>query len=181
MIKNQDWKYWELHSTMGKMFAGFDEEGVLRQLDFLKEEEIPIITKTSEESKLPEYLKKLQTELDEYEKGQRQSFDIPIRAEGTSFAKLVWEELLKIPFGETISYGELAKIIGAKLDKEKMSAQAIGQAVGKNPIAIIIPCHRVIGAKGQLTGYAGGIDRKVALLNIENYKNIKNPNNIERS
>ena len=87
--------------------------------------------------------------------------EIPIRLNGSDFAVGVWEALRRIPYGETVSYGELARSIGCR------SAQAVGGAVGRNPVSIIVPCHRVIGADGSMTGYAGGIERKVALLRLE--------------
>ena len=86
---------------------------------------------------------------------------------GTQFQKIVWKILLEIPYGSTITYGEIAREAARRLGKLKMSAQAVGQAVGQNPISIIIPCHRVIGANGNLTGYNGGIDVKIKLLEIE--------------
>lgn len=85
----------------------------------------------------------------------------PIKLDGTAFQKQVWALLLEIPYGETVTYGNLAKKLGCK------SAQAVGGAVGKNPISILVPCHRVMGTNGKLTGYAGGIDKKEALLKIE--------------
>ena len=84
------------------------------------------------------------------------------------FRQCVWDFLCKIPYGETITYGDLAKKVAKKLNKSSMSAQAVGNAVGHNPISIIIPCHRVVGKNGNLTGYAGGIDKKIKLLEIEN-------------
>lgn len=94
--------------------------------------------------------------------------NVPIKPlEGTPFQKIVWKILLEIPYGSTITYGEIAKEAAGRLGKSKMSAQAVGQAVGQNPISIIIPCHRVIGANGNLTGYNGGIDVKIKLLEIE--------------
>lgn len=93
---------------------------------------------------------------------------VPIKPlEGTPFQKIVWKILLEIPYGSTITYGEIAREAARRLGKLKMSAQAVGQAVGQNPISIIIPCHRVIGANGNLTGYRGGIDVKIKLLEIE--------------
>lgn len=86
---------------------------------------------------------------------------------GSVFQKSVWEILLTIPYGETITYGEIAAQIAAQTGKQRMSAQAVGGAVGKNPIAVIVPCHRVLGKQKKLTGYAGGLDRKRALLFIE--------------
>lgn len=94
--------------------------------------------------------------------------NVPIKPlEGTPFQKIVWKILLEIPYGSTITYGEIAREVAGRLGKLKMSAQAVGQAVGQNPISIIIPCHRVIGANGNLTGYNGGIDVKIKLLEIE--------------
>ena len=86
----------------------------------------------------------------------------------TPFRKAVWEVMLTIPYGKTMTYGEIANIIAKEKGIEKMSAQAVGGAVGHNSISIIIPCHRVVGTNGSLTGYAGGIDRKVQLLKLEN-------------
>jgi methylated-DNA-[protein]-cysteine S-methyltransferase len=106
-------------------------------------------------------------QLREYFIGQRTAFDIPLDPQGTEFQKIVWQELLKIPYGQTISYGEQALRLG-----RPKAARAVGGANGKNPIGIIIPCHRVIGASGFLTGFAGGIETKRLLLKIEN----QNPN-----
>ena len=93
--------------------------------------------------------------------------EIPLDPEGTPFQKTVWRLLSEIPYGQTVTYGELARKAAALLSKPRMSAQAVGQAVGANPIAIIIPCHRCLGVKGNLTGYAGGLDLKRALLDLE--------------
>ena len=92
---------------------------------------------------------------------------LPLSPVGTEFQRLVWEILLAIPFGQTRTYGEIAKEVACRMNKDKMSAQAVGGAVGRNPISIIIPCHRVIGANGTLTGYAGGLDKKEWLLRHE--------------
>jgi len=101
--------------------------------------------------------------LDRYFKGENPDFrEIPIHLEGTDFSLKVLRILSSIPYGEVITYGEIAKMIDAK-----MSSQAVGRAVGHNPISIIIPCHRVVGAKGDLVGYSGGLDKKIALLKIE--------------
>ena len=87
--------------------------------------------------------------------------------EGTEFQKQIWNLLLTIPYGQTRTYGDIAREMAALSGKEKMSAQAVGQAVGRNPISILIPCHRVVGTKGQLTGYAGGLENKIWLLRHE--------------
>ena len=100
--------------------------------------------------------------LDMYFSGRDPGFTPKLRAVGTEFRKTVWEMLLNIPYGQTMTYGEIAAGIS-----ESMSAQAVGGAVGHNPIAIIIPCHRVIGSDGSLTGYAGGLDKKAYLLELE--------------
>ena len=112
--------------------------------------------------------KKVKNYLDDYFSGKIvDNINIPIELEGTDFRKKVWEILKNIPYGKTISYKEIADII-AKHTHKRMSARAVGGAVGHNPISIIIPCHRVLGSNGKMTGYAGGIARKVKLLQIQN-------------
>lgn len=107
-------------------------------------------------------LKEAEKQLAEYFSKKRTSFDLPLDPEGTEFQKKTWEILSKIPYGQTISYSEQAKLIG---DVKK--TRAVGMANSKNPLAIAIPCHRVIGKNGTLTGYAGGINKKKFLLNLE--------------
>lgn len=105
--------------------------------------------------------------LDAYFRGEDPKVAFALAPKGTPFQKIVWEILLTIPKGQTRSYGDIAREMALRTGKEKMSSQAVGQAVGRNPISIIIPCHRVVGARGQLTGYASGLDRKLWLLNHE--------------
>ena len=106
--------------------------------------------------------------LDRYFAGQAPDFrEIPLRLIGGSFRQAVWRCLCEIPYGEVTTYGAIAKRIAAEFGVETMSAQAVGGAVGHNPISILIPCHRVVGANGSLTGYAGGLDRKIRLLTLE--------------
>ncbi|WMC93060.1 methylated-DNA--[protein]-cysteine S-methyltransferase [Kineothrix sp. MB12-C1] len=93
--------------------------------------------------------------------------ELPLAPIGSEFRKSVWNILCEIPYGGTITYGDIAKKIAAEMNKETMSSQAVGGAVGHNPISIIIPCHRVVGANGSLTGYAGGLKTKVKLLELE--------------
>ena len=93
--------------------------------------------------------------------------ELPLAPEGSEFRKMVWEILCEIPYGNYTTYGEIANLVSARMGKEKMSSQAVGGAVGHNPISIIIPCHRVVGKNGSLTGYAGGIDKKIKLLEHE--------------
>jgi methylated-DNA-[protein]-cysteine S-methyltransferase len=101
-------------------------------------------------------------QLASYFRGERTRFDLPLSATGTAFQQRVWTELSAIPFGETISYAELARRIG-----NAKAVRAVGLANGRNPLGIVVPCHRVIGANGSLTGYGGGLDRKRALLEFE--------------
>jgi methylated-DNA-[protein]-cysteine S-methyltransferase len=101
-------------------------------------------------------------QLREYLAGERTDFDLPLRPLGNEFEQAVWAELRRIPYGETTSYGEIARRIG-----HPGGARAVGRANGRNPIAIVVPCHRVIGSDGSLTGYGGGLDLKRALLTLE--------------
>jgi methylated-DNA-[protein]-cysteine S-methyltransferase len=103
------------------------------------------------------------TQLNEYFAGERTTFDLPLRPEtGSAFEQRVWAELMRIPYGETASYGEIAARIG-----HPGKARAVGRANGRNPIAIVCPCHRVIGSDGSLTGYGGGLEKKRTLLDLE--------------
>ena len=122
--------------------------------DDSKKEELPIFVQTCHW-------------LDIYFTGREPDFTPRLKMNATPFRKAVWEVLLTIPFGKTMTYGDIAKLIAQKRGIAQMSAQAIGGAVGHNSIALIIPCHRVVGPKGKLTGYAGGLDKKVKLLRLE--------------
>lgn len=108
------------------------------------------------------------TQLDEYLNGDRTTFDLPTRTNGDAFQERVWAMLREIPFGETTTYGELAERLG-----NKALAQSVGQAVGHNPLSIIVACHRVVGSNGKLTGFAGGLKRKQRLLEIEEPETVK--------
>lgn len=105
--------------------------------------------------------------LDIYFSGREPDFLPPLRYDSTPFRKTVCEIMLTIPYGRTMTYGEIAAEVARRQGLEKMSAQAVGGAVGHNPVSIIVPCHRVVGADGSLTGYAGGIERKIVLLCLE--------------
>jgi methylated-DNA-[protein]-cysteine S-methyltransferase len=111
--------------------------------------------------KLPVFLQ-LRRELSDYFAGKRKSFDVKLAPEGTEFQKAAWMALTKIPYGQTRTYGEQAAAIG-----RPKAVRAIGAANGRNPIGVVVPCHRVIGANGTLTGYAGGLDKKEFLLKLE--------------
>lgn len=104
-------------------------------------------------------------QLNEYFKGERKDFDLPLSPQGTEFQQKAWKALIKIPYGKVWSYGEQAKFL-----KNPKASRAVGGANGKNPIPIIIPCHRVIGSTGKLTGYSGGMKMKVALLKLEGHQ-----------
>jgi len=108
------------------------------------------------------YLQKAADQLDEYFAGTRHDFDLSFDMVGTEFQTEVWHALEEIPFGETTSYGEIAESLG-----KPKAARAIGAAVGRNPLSIVVPCHRVVGKDGSLTGFAGGLDAKTRLLDLE--------------
>lgn len=110
-------------------------------------------------------IKKAKKQIDEYLAGKRKEFDLPIFYEGTTFQKEVWRELCNIPYGKTINYSELAIKV-----KRPKAVRAVGSANGKNPLSIVVPCHRVIGKSGELSGYAGGVKIKEALLKLEGLK-----------
>ena len=120
----------------------------------------------STEAELPIFTQTIKW-LDKYFSGIEPSFTPPISLQTTTFRKVVYEILLTIPYGQTTTYGEIANILAKQKSIQRISAQAVGGAVGHNPISIIIPCHRVIGADGSLTGYAGGLGKKIALLKLE--------------
>jgi methylated-DNA-[protein]-cysteine S-methyltransferase len=123
---------------------------------------LPDLSSCAPDAGLP-MLQQAKAQLQDYFAGQRRQFDLPLNlATGTAFQQSVWQALLAIPFGSTCSYGQLASRIG-----QPQAVRAVGAAVGRNPLSIIVPCHRVIGANGSLTGYAGGLDRKTALLQLE--------------
>jgi methylated-DNA-[protein]-cysteine S-methyltransferase len=109
-----------------------------------------------------------QRQLEEYASGEREGFDLPLGLSGTPFQVSVWSAIAAIPFGETLTYGELAKRIG----RSSQDARAVGTATGLNPVCWIVPCHRVVGKNGALTGYAGGLARKSALLEFEGAKSV---------
>jgi len=105
-------------------------------------------------------------ELDEYFAGRRRNFDVPLAVSGTDFQKRVWDALLSIPYGKAVSYGDVARVAGLS----PQHGRPVGTAVGRNPVTIIIPCHRVLSHSGRLTGYTGGLARKLALLELEGFE-----------
>jgi methylated-DNA-[protein]-cysteine S-methyltransferase len=141
-------------SPLGWMLA-VEEDGALIGLDFVEEE----IQDARDDSPV---LMMTQTQVTEYFASLRERFEVPIKLSGTDFQKKVWARLMEIPYGQTRSYGQIAAEIG-----QPKASRAVGQANNRNPISIIVPCHRVVGADGTLTGYGGGMPRKEALLMIE--------------
>ncbi len=125
-----------------------------------QEEELPLFTRAKDW-------------LDVYFSGKEPPFTPPLHFVGTRFRCEVWKILCSIPYGQTTTYGEIARLLAVKLGVPKMSARAVGAAVGRNRISIIVPCHRVVGLNGELIGYAGGIDRKLALLKLENANPVR--------
>lgn len=148
-----------MESPLGKLLLVADEEG-LTELAFAKGKTPPVVDRswTSGGGALSEPLRQLEA----FFAGELRDFDLALKPEGTAFQQRVWKLLRDIPFGETISYGELARRVG-----NPAASRAVGLANGSNPIAIVIPCHRVIGSNGKLTGYGGGLDNKRWLLDFE--------------
>lgn len=133
-----------------------EENGALIRVDFgnKPEEGIPL--------KKTELLSRAERQLEEYFQGKRKIFELPLRYGGTEFQRQVWEALLAIPYGETVSYQEIARRVG-----RERAVRAVGTAIGRNPLGIVIPCHRVIGKDGGLHGFGGGLENKKMLLELE--------------
>ena len=116
----------------------------------------------------PEPLKASRSWLVQYFSGRNPlPSELPLAPEGSEFRRLIWDILCQIPYGQVVTYGQIAQEAAARMGRPSMSGQAVGNAVGHNPISIIIPCHRVVGSNGSLTGYAGGIEKKIRLLKLE--------------
>lgn len=154
-------------SAAGEILLSCDEEG-LTGLEFRREGGVLRGAGEREGRKHP-VLCETRRWLDLYFSGKEPGFVPPLHMTGTPFRMQVWKLLLTIPYGKTTTYGELAKAVAGKMGLAGMSPQAVGGAVGHNRIWLIVPCHRVIGADGSLTGYAGGIDRKALLLKLEGW------------
>ncbi|TYZ24586.1 methylated-DNA--[protein]-cysteine S-methyltransferase [Selenomonas ruminis] len=155
------------HSPLGEMYMVSDGKNLMA-LDFV--EVVPERPLGEQAEKLDASLPVFATVrqwLDSYFQGGRPDFLPPLSLEGTPFRRAVWDIMRRIPYGMTVSYGKIAADVADILGKRRMSAQAVGGAVGHNPIAIIVPCHRVVGSDGSLTGYAGGLWRKKYLLELE--------------
>lgn len=158
-----------LDSPVGPLSAAVDGEGALVRLTFLdtaddEAAELGRLSKAGAAAprRSPERCRAVAEQLAEYFAGRRREFDLPLAPRGTDFQRAVWSELVRVPYGSTISYGELAGRVG-----RARASRAVGGANNRNPLPIVVPCHRVIGADGSLTGYGGGLDRKRALLTLE--------------
>ena len=153
-------------SPLGGIFLSADDEG-LTGLWFDGQKHFARALLAGCEARPTPVLREAERWLDVYFSGVRPELTPPLHPTGSDFQLRVWKQLLAIPYGKTTTYGELAKSLAADIGRERMSAQAVGAAVGHNKISIIIPCHRVVGANGSLTGYAGGISKKLSLLRLE--------------
>lgn len=156
----------KIETPLGTMVAAA-EAGKLRGVWFTTQKHFPKDYTQWEVKEDYPVFHQLKKWLSAYFEGKKVEADLPLDPLGTAFQKMVWKYLLQIPYGETTTYGEIAKMVAMEMKKPTMSAQAVGGAIGRNPISIIIPCHRVIGANRALTGYDGGLDKKEALLRLE--------------
>jgi len=156
-----------LDTTLGPILAAFDADGAVIYLGFAEHEfRTALLAKVGRLNPVrhpaPGTLERLCGQLEAYAGGLSQVFDLPFRLHGSPFEQRVWAALQCIPFGETRSYGQLAAVLG-----DANLSRAVGRANGANPVSILVPCHRVIGADGSLTGYAGGLAMKERLLRLE--------------
>jgi methylated-DNA-[protein]-cysteine S-methyltransferase len=155
--------YTDYSSPIGEMLIAGDGEAISR-VSFYSQKHFPTFDDIGKNDDLTIF-RDVKNWLDDYFAGKNPEINFKLNPQGTDFRLKVWKILSEIPYGKTMTYGEIASRISPT-----MSAQAVGGAVGHNPIAIIIPCHRVLGAKGKLTGYAAGLDRKMELLKLEKIK-----------
>jgi O-6-methylguanine DNA methyltransferase len=156
-----------IDTVLGPIQAAFDSVGSLVYLGFADHEHrASLLDKLDRLSPVPHLpgstLARLRDQLEAYAAGRLRFFDLPVRLHGTSFERRVWAELQRIPYGETRSYGQLALALGGP-----QLARAVGRANGANPVSILVPCHRLVGSHGSLTGYAGGLAMKARLLRLE--------------
>ena len=154
-------QYARIVTPLGTLFATA-VGGALTGLYYEGGRHAPEISRAWVEDRAAAPLAECARQVAEYLEGKRRAFDLPLAPEGSEFQRRVWIEIARIPYGETVSYAQLARRSGAP-----GAARAAGAATGRNPLSIIVPCHRVVGTDGSLTGYAGGIERKTRLLEIE--------------
>lgn len=153
-------KQWKIPTMVGNLYLVASDQGL--QLVSWEKQKAPLLSSLRKTDPAEKILKQTEHELNEYFKGLRRKFTIPLDIQGTPFQIQVWKELLKIPYGQKTSYKDIAEKI-----KNKKAVRAVGSANGKNPVCIIIPCHRVISANGSLGGYSGGLNHKIQLLEVE--------------
>lgn len=156
----------QYHSPLGEILIAADDIG-LTGLWFVGQKYYALYLDKENRERETQILKDTKKWLDIYFSGQEPNFKLPLHFTGTDFQIEVWEILYSIPYGKTMTYGEIANVLAKRRGLKRMPAQAVGGAVGHNEISIIVPCHRVVGSQGSLTGYAGGIDKKVSLLKLE--------------
>ncbi len=167
MKEENDMQYTSRYkSPLGEIIIAADEKG-LTGLWFVGQKYFGLYLDKKNEEKEIQILKDAKKWLDIYFSGKEPNFKLPLHFIGTDFQNEVWEILCSIPYGKTMTYGEIADILAKRKGIKRMSAQAVGGAVGHNQISVIVPCHRVVGSNGSLTGYAGGINKKIKLLKIE--------------
>jgi methylated-DNA-[protein]-cysteine S-methyltransferase len=160
--------YGYVDSPVGRLLVAGDEQGV-RRIEFPHDGK-PGRPEAGWRESISGPIEEVVRQLNEYFSGRRTEFDLPLAPEGTAFQRTVWRRLQEIPYGQTISYGELARRVG-----NAKASRAVGAANGCNPLPIVIPCHRVIGANGKLTGFGGGLPTKQLLLSLEATTNKTDP------
>ncbi len=153
--------YMHMESPVGKLLLTADDKA-LTGIHFASGRHRPLVGADWKERPTHPVLKRAKRQLEEYFAGRRRDFDLPLAPKGTPFQRSVWKALLDIPYGKTQSYGDIARKIG-----KPKAVRAVGAANGANPISLVVPCHRVIGSDGSLTGYGGGLPRKQRLLALE--------------
>lgn len=159
-------------SPMGKITLASDGENLKGLWIEGQKVDEKMLKEAAKAAELPVFIEAKRW-LDDYFAGKAPGALPPMAPEGTAFQKRVWEILPEIPYGEVYTYGGIARRIAKETGKAKMSAQAVGQAVGRNPISILIPCHRVVGTDGRLVGYGGGLDKKIFLLSLEGWPGLR--------
>jgi methylated-DNA-[protein]-cysteine S-methyltransferase len=164
--KNMAVFYKEYQSPLGGVVAAAEDDALIG-LWFSDQKYYPASTESWTLTDEYPVLEQLSNWLEGYFDGENSAFTGKLAPKGSEFRQEVWQILRDIPYGQTMTYGSIAQQLAKKHGQQKMSAQAVGGAVGHNPISLVIPCHRVIGAAGKLTGYAGGLDKKEALLKLE--------------
>lgn len=167
--ENADMYYYYIYnSPVGKLTIASDEKSIVGLWLEKQKYYMDVLANKEYQEKETEVIKLAKKWLDKYFNNEKPEIDeLPIEFIGSDFRKQVWKILAEIPYGKVVTYGDIAKQIARQKGMKTMSAQAVGGAVGHNPISIIIPCHRVVGTNGSLTGYAGGIATKIKLLELE--------------